>query len=109
MITVGGPVQIDRTQPAVTATFKNADGSTYTPGTWTNQPVTVSFACTDALSGVQSFSGPQTFSFDASGAFASGSCTDVAGNVASQLFGPMMIDRTLPFVSVSLRTADGSF
>ena len=46
-------VPIDGTPPTVTATATTADGSTYVPGTWTNQDVTVTFTCSDgAGSGV---------------------------------------------------------
>ena len=46
-------IDIDKTAPvASVVSVKNADDSAYTPGTWTNQSVTVDFGCTDGLSGV---------------------------------------------------------
>jgi hypothetical protein len=45
---------IDNTAPALTVTMKNADESTYSNDTWTNQDVKITADATDALSGVTS-------------------------------------------------------
>ena len=45
-------VKIDKTPPTITANAVRTDSTAYIAGTWTNQTVTVSFACGDALSGV---------------------------------------------------------
>ncbi|HET7036180.1 MAG TPA: hypothetical protein VFI42_10910, partial [Thermomicrobiaceae bacterium] len=52
--TTFGPVQIDKTPPTINASAKTADGNAYVAGTWTNQPVTVRYDCSDALSGIAS-------------------------------------------------------
>jgi len=47
-------VKVDKTNPAIVATAKKADGSAYTFGQTTNQAVTVHYACTDAGSLISS-------------------------------------------------------
>jgi CSLREA domain-containing protein len=88
-----GPIKIDKTAPAITASAKKADGSAYTAGTWTNQTVTVHFTCTDSGSGVAVCPPDQVFS--ASGTFtANGTATDIVGNSATASFGPIQINKT---------------
>lgn len=55
----------DRTPPTLTVSAA-AGAAPYTAATWTNQAVTVTFACTDSGSGVESLtpSGPQTVTDD---------------------------------------------
>jgi hypothetical protein len=121
-LTVTG-INIDQTPPAITA------NSTYTPGTWTNQSVTVTFTCTDNLSGPV-ISGSQnpiitgiplvgstltytqpnpltsvataTLTANTPGATLNASCQDLAGNNAQQVsFGPIQIDTTPPTVTAT--------
>jgi hypothetical protein len=89
-------VQVDSTAPALTATYRNADGSAYTPGTWKNQAVTVTFACSDSGSGVASFSAPATVSADGAAQSVEGSCTDNVGHTTTKSFGGIQIDTTAP-------------
>ncbi len=72
--------KIDKDAPAVTASSPdrapNGNG-------WYNGPVTVTFAGSDATSGIASctsaaYSGP-----DSGSASVSGTCTDVAGNISA--------------------------
>lgn len=65
---------------------------------WNNGSVTVSFTCTDALSGVQSCPSDQTLSGEGAGQSASGTATDVAGNSASATVGGINIDLTSPTI-----------
>jgi hypothetical protein len=73
-------IRLDKTPPTIWATLTSG-GNTYVPGEWTNQPVTVTFHCSDDGSGVKSFSAPETLN-DGAGQSVSGSCEDNAGNVA---------------------------
>lgn len=45
-------ITLDSVAPTLTASLTTADGQPYTPGSQAVQPVTVTFACTDAASGV---------------------------------------------------------
>ncbi|MGH9935166.1 MAG: FG-GAP repeat protein [Blastocatellia bacterium] len=91
----------DQTAPVVKASAKKADNTPYVAGTWTNQTVTVRFDCSDFCSGIVSC--PADVVLDATGviALASGSATDGAGNKGSAGFGPIMIDKTPPVVSLT--------
>ncbi|HET8651560.1 MAG TPA: hypothetical protein VFM13_03210 [Gaiellaceae bacterium] len=90
-------VKYDATAPQTTATpgrAANGDG-------WYNAPVTVSFAGTDAVSGLASCTGPQTYlGPDNASASVSGSCTDQAGNVGARAFG-LKYDATIPQATAS--------
>jgi hypothetical protein len=100
-------VKIDKTNPTISATAVRADSTAYTPGTWTNQTVTVSFACGDALSGVPLCPANQVYS--AEGVFtAIANATDAAGNLAVATFGPIQIDKTSPFIVPSATKADST-
>src|SRR5206468_10311463 len=82
-----GPILIDTTAPTVTPTanLNNSSGAVYTAGTWTNQSVVVTFACVDALSGVQTGSIVGSTSYTSQGSYtASGSCQDIAGNTGTR-------------------------
>lgn len=91
-----GPVLIDKTPPTVTGS-----GGNYTQGQWTNQPVDVTFACSDALSGPVAasitgnahLSGPQQTTVN-------GSCQDVAGNTGNGSF-TVWIDTTPPGATIT--------
>ncbi len=91
-----GPVNVDITPPTITGSrtpSSNAYG-------WNNVSVTVSFSCSDALSGVASLSGPTALR-EGAGQSVTGACADKAGNVASATIGPINIDLTLPTISGS--------
>ena len=93
-------VSDDTSPPTIEASAKNADGSAYTAGTWTNQSVTVSYTCSDgAGSGVASCPAEETLSGDGADQSASGTATDNAGNIASATFSDIDIDRTKPSVT----------
>lgn len=97
-----GGIKIDETPPNMkVASIKTADGKDYTPGTWTNQAVTVTFACTDATSGVASFTDPVTVSAEGPSQGAKGTCADVAGNEAEASVDNINIDTTAPVITAS--------
>lgn len=88
-------VRVDMTPPSVTA--MSAERPPDNNGWW-NHPVAFAFGGTDALSGIATcdtvgYSGP-----DGNGATVTGTCTDVAGNVASGSF-PIKYDATPPTVA----------
>jgi hypothetical protein len=96
-------VKVDKTPPNVTGTPErrpDANG-------WYNRPVSVSFAGSDATSGIESctsavYSGP-----DSANASVTGSCRDQAGNTASRSLS-FKYDATAPVLSaVSVGSGDG--
>lgn len=68
---------------------------------WNNSDVTVSFACSDALSGVASCPSPVTVSAEGAGQSVSGTAVDNAGNSSGATVGGINIDRTAPAVAYS--------
>jgi len=116
-------INIDQTPPTITA------NSTYTPGTWTNQSVVVTFTCTDNLSGPVVAGSPNpiitgvptvgstliyaqpnaltsvatiTLAANTAGTTLNASCQDLAGNSAQPAsFGPIQIDTTPPNVTAT--------
>jgi hypothetical protein len=93
-------VQVDAESPGLAASFANRDGTAYTPGTLTNQDVTVTFSCDDGDgSGVASFSPPLTLATEGVGQSVPGSCTDNVGHLTSLTFGPINIDKTAPSIA----------
>src|SRR5207248_11670001 len=96
--TVGGS-SIDKTAPSVTATAtvpSGQNGSPYTAGSWTNQNVTVAFACADQLSGVNTCDSGKVVKGEGANQSARGSGSDQAGNTANTIFGGINIDKTAP-------------
>lgn len=93
-------IDIDKTPPQVTATA-TAGGQPYTSGAVTNQPVTVTFTCTDSASGVAQQPAPQVIQPPAAGQTVSGTCTDRAGNTAVATFGGITTVASSPDMSVT--------
>jgi hypothetical protein len=92
-----GSVNIDKTAPSVSATVAppaNVHG-------WHNTDVTVTFAGTDGLSGIDTCQTATVLSAEGAGQQASGSCTDKAGNTASATASGISIDKTAPTISTS--------
>src|SRR5207244_1893750 len=90
-------INIDKTAPVVTASRDHAANA----NNWYKDNVVVSFAATDSLSGVAATAGPVTLSAEAAGQSASGSATDLAGNVGSVTESNINIDKTAPVVTAS--------
>jgi hypothetical protein len=98
---------VDTTPPVITASGVTLDdGKAYTPGSWTNQSVRVSFGCTDGGFGVDatSVTAPVTLSSEGQNQSVSGSCGDRSGNPSSTSFGPVNIDKTFPTISYQGQT-----
>lgn len=87
----------DITDPVITGSRSPAP----TSGVWNNEPVTVSFACTDADSGVASLTDDQTINFEVQNHSVSGTCIDNEGNQATVVVGPIYIDLTAPTITAS--------
>ena len=95
-----GGIDIDKTPPQVTATA-TVGGQPYTSGTITNQPVTVTFTCTDSGSGVAQQPPTQVIQPPALGQTVTGTCTDRAGNTAAAAFGGITSVSSPPDMSVT--------
>lgn len=97
-------IDVDKTAPVATASAKTADDVAYVGGTWTNQSVTVTFDCTDALSGVLSLS-PASTTLSGHGAnqSAGSTCTDNAGNTHATSFENIDIDKVAPGIAFASR------
>src|SRR5579875_2785190 len=98
-------VKIDQTGPEIDAAATTADGMTYTPGTWTNQDVTVTFTCHDVTSGIASCPAPLTVSSEGAGQSVSGTAYDNAGNSTTYTFGNIQVDPAAPVVNSPALTA----
>ena len=108
-----GPIKIDTTKPVITGSATTADGKSYAAGTWTNQNVTVAFACADT-GAVQSglatntVAGGSVSNETASQAVTStGTCVDNAGNTADPATFVVKIDKTKPVITAKATTTDG--
>jgi hypothetical protein len=99
-VNVSDTVRIDIAAPSLTVTGTSR-GAPYTPGTWVNDDVTVSFACTDAHSGVASVNPPVTVSAEGAGQGVAGTCADNAGNTTTRSLDPIKIDKTPPVIAGS--------
>ena len=97
--------QYDGTGPVVTATPSRSPDS----NGWYNHELTVTFAGTDATSGIESCVPPQSYSGpDNANASVAGSCTDHAGNTGTRAFG-LGYDATAPVaVGVAARQPDSN-
>lgn len=88
---------LDRTAPTITLTGQTAANE----AGWNNTDVTLTWGCTDAVSGVSGVSGAtvaQTLSAEGAGQSATGVCTDGAGNIASNTVSGVNIDKAAPVV-----------
>src|SRR4051794_36681827 len=86
---------IDKTSPTIGHTQSpaaNADG-------WNNENVTVTFTCSDALSGVASCTGPETVTTEGRAQAVTGTVKDNAGNTATDP-AAVSIDKTKPVIKV---------
>src|SRR5579859_3241044 len=89
-------IKLDKTPPSITGArtpLANANG-------WSNMDVTVSFACSDVLSGLAPGSPPGTALVSSEGVNQQvpGVCLDLAGNTASAIVSRINIDKTPPTI-----------
>jgi hypothetical protein len=87
-------VRVDKTAPSISGSASPAPN----PNGWNNTPVTVTFVCSDATSGLAAGSPPAPTVLSSEGVdqSASGTCTDLAGNSASATVSNIDIDVTAP-------------
>jgi hypothetical protein len=100
--TISG-ISIDKTAPTINGSrslVANANG-------WNNADVTVSFACSDALSGIASCSDASTLGEGANQSVP-GNAADKAGNTASTTVSGISVDKTAPTVGLAGGPAAGS-
>jgi hypothetical protein len=103
--TTYSPINIVKTPPQLHVVLQ-AGGGTYVPGTWTNQNVGVQFQCTPAPGvTLQSLTPATQVTTEGGNQFLTGTCSDVAGNIASIQAGPINIDRTPPVITLGNRPA----
>jgi hypothetical protein len=96
-------VSIDKTAPTITATADRAPND----AGWYKSDVTVSFACSDALSGIDTCAARNTVGEGADQS-ASGIATDAAGNTASDGVSHINVDETAPKLAGKPETAPNS-
>lgn len=98
-------INIDKTAPTialVSRTPANAAG-------WINLNIALSWSCTDALSGAVSPTASQTVSGEGLGQQATGTCSDNAGNSATDIVSGLNIDKTPPAIALTNRTVANAF
>jgi hypothetical protein len=91
-------VKLDKTKPTITGAITS--GTKGNNG-WYIGPVTVSFTCDDALSGVATCPDPVVLTSNDAGQSASGMMTDKAGNTASVTVSGIDIDRENPTLTTA--------
>jgi virginiamycin B lyase len=97
--TVSG-INIDKTPPTITYSVSPTPNS----GGWNNSSVTITFSCSDALSGVASCSPPVTVSQDGANQQIVGTAVDNAGNTSS-VTATVNVDTSAPTITSALSTA----
>lgn len=98
-------VKVDQAAPAVTAGIApapNANG-------WNNTDVTVTFTCTDALSGCTSESESFPLSSEGTTALTSSEFGDFAGNGGATGTATVKIDKTAPTIDVSASAGSAAY
>ena len=93
-------INLDKTPPTIASAASpppNAAG-------WNNSNVTVSFTCSDALSGIASCSAPVIVSLDGAGQIVMGTAMDKAGNTASAV-AVVNLDKTPPTITATITPA----
>ncbi len=96
---------VDTTPPVITFVSRLPAANGFG---WNDGDVTVTWACSDAGSGVVETSVSETVSTEGAGQSVTGTCEDHAGNTASDTVGDIDIDRTPPSVSLVGGPADGA-
>jgi hypothetical protein len=99
-----GDIDIDRTAPGIALESRTpaANGAG-----WNNTDVTVTWSCTDGLSGPRDATVSDTVSTEGSSRAATGSCLDRAGNSSSAQVTGIKLDKTAPGVQWGGSIADG--
>ena len=93
-------LNIDKTAPTILGSVTPAPNEFG----WVNQNATVSFACTDALSGVATCSAPVTVSAEGGSQSVPGAAADVAGNTATASVA-VSLDKVAPVITAVMSPA----
>ncbi len=96
-------LNVDRTPPVITVTVSPAPNA----AGWNNTGVTVTFHCSDAVSGVATCPAPVSVLSDGANQIISGTATDVAGNSASTSV-TLNIAKSPPLITALLSPAANS-
>jgi hypothetical protein len=94
-------VKLDKTAPTIAGSRSPAANG----NRWNNAPVTVSFRCDDALSGITACSPAKEIATEGRDQSVTGEAADTAGNSASTAVGGINIDKTKPTLSGKPTTA----
>src|SRR5690348_10458992 len=89
-------IGVDNDPPTIQATVSPAPNA----AGWNNSNVTVSFTCSDALSGVANCPAPVTVTTEGANQTVSGTAVDAAGNTASTSVA-VSLDKTPPTLSIT--------
>jgi hypothetical protein len=87
-------INVDKTSPALTSSF---------PSGWHTGDVTVSWSCTDALSGPVAQPADDVVTGEAADLPSTATCTDKAGNTTAKTVSGIKIDRTAPSTTADVR------
>ena len=98
-------ISIDRTAPGIA--FDHQSPAANLAG-WNTTDVDLTWNCTDALSGAASATVTETITGQGTGLSATGTCTDLAGNTASDTHGGVKIDRTAPGITFAGQDPDAN-
>lgn len=96
-----GPVDVTIKRDATAPTISGSAAPAPNAAGWNNTDVTVSFTCTDNLSGVASCGPDDTISSEGADQSVTGNVTDNAGNSNSVAVSNIDIDKTAPTVAVT--------
>lgn len=91
-------INIDKTPPAIA--YASQSPATNVNG-WNNSSVTLTWNCSDNLSGATASSVMQTLSSEGASQSATGTCADKAGNTAVDTKGNIKIDLTKPLITIA--------
>ena len=94
--TTTATVNLDKDSPSIVA---SATPAANTNG-WNNSDVTITFTCSDALSGSDNCSGPTTLSANGANQTVTGTAADKAGNTATTTAN-VSVDKSLPTISAT--------
>lgn len=97
-------VSIDKSVPTILAEASAAPN----PNGWNNTPTTVSFRCTDAVSGIATCTGPVVLNQDGANQAAVGEAQDNAGLRSSASL-TVNLDTTAPVITISGVTDNGTY
>jgi pimeloyl-ACP methyl ester carboxylesterase len=97
--TVAG-INLDLTPPAIAL---DSRGPSANAAGWNTSPLTVTWICTDALSGVQAASNAVTVNTEGAAQSAIGTCRDRADHVTTDTVADINVDMTAPVIALDSR------